>query len=156
MTVPGDVQSFDCHRGIVPSLGFFVVLAVAELLVVHLVLSLTWPRAAWIVSGITLAGVIWLIAWVRSFRRCPHVLTDDSLVLRMGSLVSITVRRADIEHIEPVTSLAAVKAPGVRNLVPVAMPNRLVVLRRPIADRRGTRAVAIRLDDPAAFDRALT
>jgi hypothetical protein len=47
------------------------------------------------------------------------------------------------------------KEAGVRNLVPLAYPNRMLVLSPPLADRRPVHAVMIRLDDPAAFDAVL-
>jgi hypothetical protein len=48
------------------------------------------------------------------------------------------------------------QAPGTRNLVPIAHPNRMILLRGPMAGRRGpVTRVAFRVDDPAAFDRAM-
>ena len=137
-------------------MSVFAGLAGIELLVTHLVVALVWPRAAWWISAATLLLIAWLVRWIVSFRRCPHVLTDDGLQLRMGSLRSLTLPLGAIDAIEPVIALAAARAPGVRNFVPVVMPNRLVRLRDPLPGGRRTSAIAVRLDDPAAFDSALS
>lgn len=155
MGAPPAAQEFACHRGIVPTLSVFAGLAVIELLVTHLVVALVWPRAAWWISATTLLLIVWLVRWIESFRRCPHNLTGDHLQLRMGSLRSLTLPLDNIAGIEPVTALAMARGPGVRNFVPVTMPNRLVRLRQPLPDRRRTSAIAVWLDDPAAFDSAL-
>mgnify|MGYP006920574153 CR=1 FL=1 len=57
--------------------------------------------------------------------------------------------------IDAAPSLDRIKALKARNLVPLAHPNRLIVLASALDDRRQTRAVAIRVDDAPAFDRAL-
>jgi hypothetical protein len=154
--MPGSAETFSGHRGIAPMLWVFASLASIELIVVHLFVSLKWPAAAWALTLMTLASLIWLVRFITSFKRCPHSLDGERLNLRMGSLRTISV---PLEHVAAVRTQwpsGAEKAPGSVNLVPVAYPNRLVDLDPPITGRRGPLStVAIRLDELDRFDAAL-
>ena len=150
------MTAFANHRGVQPLLWAMAGLALLELAVVHLFLALKWPRLAWPVSLVTLAGVVWLVRWIVSWKHCPHELDGAALRLRMGSLRTIVVPICAIASVEPVTAAATARAPGVRNLVPMALPNRLIRLHEPLPGKRRTTALAFRLDDPAAFDAALS
>ncbi len=154
MDAPGD-RLFENHRGVTPLLWVFTSLACLELLGVHLFLSLTWPWLAWPLTALSGVTIFWLVRWIRSWKRLPHRLSGDALTLHMGSLRSMTVPLAKIEMIHTLVSDAVMKTPGTVRLVPVAYPNRLIRLTAPLADRRKTRQIAIRLDDPAAFDAAM-
>jgi hypothetical protein len=151
----GPALTFANHRGVVPMLWAFVVLASCELVGAHLLLGLWSAKVAWVASGLTLLTEIWLVRWVLSWKRLPHELSDDRLRLHMGSLRHIDVPLAAIAGISGAVPSALLKARDTCNLVPVAYPNRLIELRAPLTDRRGTRRIAVRVDDPAAFDAAL-
>ncbi|MBB4859093.1 hypothetical protein HNO88_002419 [Novosphingobium chloroacetimidivorans] len=151
----GTVTKFANHRGVVPMLWAMVMLAGCELVGVHLLLSLWSHRAAWAMSVLTLLSMVWLIRWVTSWKRLPHELLSDHLRLHMGSVRSIDIPLDMIADVRADVSAELLKAPGTRNLVPMAHPNRLIELRAPMADRRGTRRIAVRFDDAASFDAAL-
>jgi hypothetical protein len=148
-------HTFANHRGVVPMLWVIVVLAGCELVGAHLLLALWSPMAAWVLSALTLAGVVWLVRWIASWKRLPHELTDDRLRLHVGSLRHLDVPLAAIARITGEIPPGILRAPGTRNLVPMAHPNRLIELHAPLPGRRPTRRIAIRLDDPAAFDAAV-
>ncbi len=149
-------EAFSGHRGITPMLWAFAALATIELLVVHLLVSLKWPALAWVLSVLTLLSIAWLIRFITSFKRCPHVLDADKLRLRMGSLRTLDVRLADVVGVHSHWPSGAEKSPETANLVPIAFPNRLIGLHPPLAGRRGPiSSVAIRVDDPNGFDAAL-
>lgn len=148
--------TFANHRGVVPMLAAFAGLATLELLLVHLFVALKWPRIGWPLTVVSAISLVWLIAWIRSWRRMPHELDGNLLILRMGSLRSMSLPLAAIEGISTKVSRDILKQPGTRNLVPVAFPNRLILLREPLPDRRRTIRVAVRVDDPASFDAALS
>lgn len=151
----GPARTFANHRGVVPMLWAFVVLAGCELVGAHLLLGLWSAKVAWVASGLTLLTLIWLVRWVLSWKRLPHELRHDRLRLHMGSLRHVEVPLAAIAGIGGDVPSALLKARDTCNLVPIAYPNRLIELRAPLADRRRTRRIAIRVDDPAAFDAAL-
>lgn len=147
--------TFANHRGVVPMLWVFAGLAVLEMLAVHLFVALKWPAIGWPLTILSGLSIIWLVGWIRSWSRLPHELLPDRLRLHMGSLRSIDVPLAQIAAIEAAPSLDRIREVRARKLVPLAHPNRLILLSVPLPDRRGTRAIAILVDDPASFDQAL-
>lgn len=154
MTAPA--ETFSGHRGIAPMLWVFASLASIELIIVHLLVSLKWPAAAWALTLMTLASLVWLVRFITSFKRCPHNIDGGRLHLRMGSLRTISVPLSHVAAVRSQWPSGDEKVPGSVNLVPVAFPNRLVDLDPPIAGRRGPlSSVAIRLDEPERFDAAL-
>lgn len=145
--------TFANDRGVTPMLWVFSALAVIEMIVMHLFVALKWPWIGWPLTALSALSVGWLVLWIRSWRRLPHELEDDVLTLHMGSLRSV---RLPLSHIAAVTpSMADLRAPGTRNLVPIAYPNRMIVLAAPSAGRRPAGRYAVRIDDAAAFDAAL-
>ncbi|RZM11410.1 MAG: hypothetical protein EOP67_67095, partial [Sphingomonas sp.] len=76
-----------------------VTLSAVELVVVHLLLAIWWPAAAIIVSLATIGGMGWLIAMILSFERLPVWIDEDHVLLRTGTLRSVTVPRSSIAAI---------------------------------------------------------
>lgn len=106
-------------------------LAVAETIVLHNLVTAIWGWwPAVVLATLDLALVATLAALLRSFRRLPVILAGDRLIVRAGFL----------------------------NLALATWPNVVIDLCRLIAGRRGCPivAVALRLDDPAAFHAAIT
>jgi len=147
--------TFAYHRGVAPMAWVLFGLASIELVVVHLLVALRWPWLAWPLTALTAASLAWIVLWIRSMARLPHMLGEGSLLLRAGSLRQISVPLGAISVVRRSWPPGAHKEAGVRNLVPLAYPNRMLVLSPPLADRRPVHAVMIRLDDPAAFDAGL-
>ena len=134
----------------------FVAIASVELIVVHLLVSLLWSGTiALILSIVTLASVIWLVAMIASMRRLPVVLDNERLLMRVGTLRACAVPRDRIAGLRQTWDAAEIKRRDVLNLALIAYPNVLVDLTEPLKGRRAIRAIAHRLDDPAAFATAL-
>jgi hypothetical protein len=133
----------------------FASLALVELLVVHLVLAHKWPLVAWPLSLATTLVIGWNVLWIRSWRRLPHELHADRLRLHVGSLSRVEVPFATIMLVHGRTDGELLKQRGVHNMVPMAHPNRVLELREALPGRRAARRIAIRVDDPAAFDDAM-
>jgi len=147
--------TFANHRGVVPMLWVFAGLAVLEMLAVHLFVALKWPAIGWPLTILSGLSIVWLVGWIRSWSRLPHELLPDRLRLHMGSLRSVDVPLAQIAAIEVAPSLDRIREVKARKLVPLAHPNRLILLTASLPGRRTVNAVAILVDDPAAFDQAL-
>lgn len=147
--------TFANHRGVVPMLWVFAGLAVLEMLAVHLFVALKWPAIGWPLTILSGLSIVWLVSWIRSWSRLPHELLPDRLRLHMGSLRSVDVPLAQIAAIEVAPSLDRIREVKARKLVPLAHPNRLILLTASLPGRRAVNAVAILVDDPAAFDQAL-
>ena len=131
----------------------FFSLAVIEAVAVHVFVALRWPWVGWPLTILSVATVLWLVRWIVSWKRLPHTLRDGVLTLNMGRLRTIAVPLDAIRVITPVDG-QRLKARGTTSLVPIAYPNRIVELRHPIG-KRATMRIAIRPDDPAAFDAAM-
>ena len=149
-------MDFAYHRSVAPMMWVLIVIASVELGVVHLLVSL-WSRpAAIILSVLSLSTIVWLVMAIRSFRRLPVRIADGMLTMRAGSIKGVTVPTGNVARARFDFEGAELKEQGVRNLALVAYPNVLVELREPVTSgRRTVRAVAHRLDDPAAFGAAL-
>lgn len=149
-------QPFAYHRSIAPMMWVLVAIASVELVVVHLLLVLWLPWVALVVSAISLASILWLIAAIRSFRTLPVLVGADRVVLRAGRLRTVEIAPGNIAGFRGRWDRAALKEPGVVNLALIAYPNVVLDLREPIAGRRrSVTAVAHRLDHPAAFAAAI-
>lgn len=147
---------FHYHRGIAPMMWVFVALAAVELLAVHLVLSLKWHALAWPLSALSLVTMFWLVRWIGSMKRLPHLLSEDRIAVKLGTFRALDIPLSDIARVRSSWESGDEKGAGVSNLVPIAYPNRLLELEPPLAARRGhVRRVVLRLDDADAFDRAL-
>ncbi len=137
-------------------LWMFVGIAIIEVLIVHLFVALRWPVVGWPLTLLTGLAVVWLIAWTRSFRTHPHRLIKDHLQLQMGSLRRMHVPLAAVARVRTSWGPGEHNVKGATNLVPIAYPNRMIELSRPLQyRRRATQRVAIRVDDADSFDRAL-
>jgi hypothetical protein len=137
-------------------LWVFVALASAELVIVHLVLVLWKPWLAWTLSALSFATIVWTVGVILSFRRRPVRIADGTWVRRAGALKRIAVPLDRIAGLRAGWSAADLKRRDVLNLALLAWPNVVVELTEPITMRdRPIRAIAYKLDDPAAFAAAL-
>lgn len=133
-----------------------VALAVGELLVVHLFLSLSWPALAWPLFALTAASILWMVAWIRSLKSHPHLLDGEELRLRIGSLRSVPVPVSSIERVSASWAPGEHGGAGALNTVPLAYPNRLLRLKAPLRIRKAQYdRIALRIDDAPTFDAAM-
>lgn len=134
----------------------FVAIASVELVVVHFLVAMWRPWVALTLSVLSLAGILWLVAVIRSFRTLPVRIGDGRLVMRAGRLRSIETTLGNVAGLRGHWDAAALKERGILNLALIAYPNVVVDLREPIVTKRGSvRAIAHRLDDPHAFVAAI-
>jgi uncharacterized protein (DUF58 family) len=140
-------------------LWVMVAVAIAELCIVHLLIALLWSAtAALILSLATLGTIVWLVLLIRSFPRLPVLVDEEKVLMRIGSLRRVELPRPRIAAVRTAFAGEEVRSPGVLNLALLAYPNVLVEMAEPVrSGRQGkmVRAVAHRLDDPAAFRAAV-
>jgi len=149
-------EAFSYHRTVAPMLWAIVALAVGELLVVHLLVSLRWPALAWPLFGLTAASILWLVFWIRSLRSHPHRLDGDELLLSTGSLRTLRIPLAAIDLVATGWGPGEHNGRGAINTVPLAHPNRLLRLKAPLTVRKAEYdRVALRIDDAEPFDAAM-
>jgi hypothetical protein len=122
---------------------------------VHFLLSFWSRTAAMMLSGLTLASIVWLVALIRSFKRLPVLVEPAGVTMRLGSLRSVTVAPARIKALRGPISADALKQKGMLNLAMLDHPN-VVLDVDPVAGvRRSIRGIAHKLDDPAGFTAAI-
>ena len=89
-------QAFAYHRAVAPMVWAFFGIASVELVVTHVLVALWRPGVAMALSLVSLTGIVWLVATVRSFKRLPVLIEDDRLVMRVGTLKRVDVARGDV------------------------------------------------------------
>lgn len=154
--IPAGSRAFAYHKHLAPMCATLLVLSLIELGVCHLLLGLWSPRAALIVSVLSAAGLVYLIALIKSFRFRPLLMTGEGVRVRTGLAVDQVIPLDAIATIETGFAGSDVNAPAALNAALFAWPNILIRLNRPMPVRRGpVSAVAFRLDDPEPFVRLL-
>ena len=141
--------------------ALFYVLAAASFLEmppVHLVIRHWNPVWAWVATGISLYGMIWLIGLGRSLELRPVLIGPESLDLQYGLLFALRVPRKMIACFRRANSSDAVHA---FVLPSRSQPDFVIDLARPLEGeclfgvRRRVRLIALAVDDPDGFERAL-
>jgi len=149
--------AFSYSRALTPLLWIFVAIMAVELVLMHLLLSALWSHvAALILSGISLAALLWTIAFIRSLKRRPVLVDEGGVTMRLGSLRSVRVPAASIGGLLTSWPRERLKQRGVLNLSMINYPNVMLELDPPLpARRRSLGAIAHGLDDPAGFTAAV-
>ncbi|XJJ68010.1 hypothetical protein WBP07_03020 [Novosphingobium sp. BL-8A] len=160
--VPGGALPFTYHRHLAPMMGALLALQAIEIAVLDVVLRLWSPRIANVLLELGIVALLYFVGLIRSLRLRPILLTDKGLRVRSGLLVERCVAYRDIAGLAPEISAAEVKSGATHNMALLAWPNVVVRLASPIERkpllraRPPIRAIAFRVDDPAAFNAALT
>jgi hypothetical protein len=157
LTPEAEGAAFAYSRALAPPLWAFAFIMAVELLVVHLLVSALWSHvAALILSALSLAALIWTIAFIRSLRRLPVLVDGEGVTMRLGSLRSVTVPAAYIAGLRTAWPRERLKERGVLNLAMINYPNVMLDLDPPLTvRRRALVAITHRLDDPAGFAAAV-
>lgn len=156
--VPPGAKPFSIHQRSCAGL-FFAAMAgvsVAEAVAAHLVAMRWSPRAAWLLTALSAYGFLWLVAVARSFALRPAWVAGGELALHSGILYSLRTPVAQIA----VARRAAGEAADLC-LPPLTEANVRLEFREPVAVlkmyglRRKVRTVALAVDDPEGFLRAV-
>ena len=148
---------FSYSRALAPPMWAFACIMAVELVVVHLLASALWSTTvAVILSLVSLAALVWTILFIRSLKRLPVIVGAREVVMRLGSLKSVSVPVPHIAGIRTAWSGEALKQRGVLNLALINYPNVMLDLDPPLATgKRSLTAIAHRLDDPSGFAAAI-
>ena len=98
--VPAENQ-FTYHKksSVRPLLIFLMFLVVVETFVLHLLIQLWSPVAAWIVTGISIYSLLWIIAQYKAMAYRPLVVENGYLYLRHGMVYQCAIPLSTIEEI---------------------------------------------------------
>ncbi|GAB3637537.1 hypothetical protein GCM10027422_31270 [Hymenobacter arcticus] len=155
---------FSTHResGFGALLATAAGLSVIELAAAHLVIGHWYPKAAWLLTGLSSYSLLWLLAHGQAVRRRPVLLTATSLVVRAGLVWRASISLDNILKISKLTEVPAGR-PGLLNAARLLLtpPNLLLTLAAPqrVAGlyglHRTVRRLAIYVDEPAALAQQL-
>lgn len=159
--VPVEAQAFSIHKkGGSADLFYAVALAsVMEIVPMHLLVRHWNATMAWILTGVSLYGMAWLIGLARSIVLRPVLVTADTVDVRFGLIFRARVPR---DHIAAVRRIGPGEAASATIVPRRSEPNVCLELSQPIEAegpfgiRRAVRLLAIAADDEIGFRRALT
>ena len=149
--------TFGYSRALAPLLWVFACIMALELVLMHLLVSALWSHvAALILSAISLAALLWTIYFIRSLKRCPVLVDEEGVTMRVGTLGTVRVPARSIAGLLTSWPRERLKQRGVLNLALINYPNIMLDLDPPLPGRkRHLTAIAHRLDDPAGFAAAV-
>lgn len=153
---PSTGLSMDRRRGWVVVGLLFIGLALVETLVVHALLAPRSVVAAWVVTGLSLYGVLLLAADIQLLRLVPLRIEEGRVWVCVGLRWRGNFALEQVVAVRETSSTPANALPagvlGANLLVELSDP---VEFRGPYGLRRTTNAIALTLDDPAAMRSAL-
>jgi hypothetical protein len=155
--LPADAQPFTLHNrsGFGDKILFVGLAALFEILPVHILLHRKSAAAAWVLTGLSVYGLIWLVAVARSLRLRPSFVQPGEATIRLGLLFSLRIPAGTIANLsaEPKAGALALPRTGAPNVcIELTHPlkaKRLIFLTREVA------ALALTADEPEALTAAL-
>jgi hypothetical protein len=160
-----DEVAFSYHResGYGSLLLAFTFVAVLELVGAHFLVSAWWGRgAAWVLTGLSLYGLVWLLGFYQAVRLRPVTVGSDSLWVRVGLRWSIRLPFSQVEGVlEPASGQPLPKGADYLQAVTLGEPQFIIKLREPLTagglygTSRRVRAVGVAVDDATAFKNVL-
>lgn len=158
-------RSFTYHRD-----GGYLALAVGlmiaagiEIVAVHALVWLWSPVAAWILTGISVYALFWLIGDTQAIRLRPIHVSEKTLKVRVGLRWTIEAPVAMIDRVVvPSDGTLPRRTPGYLSAVLLgSSPNRRIELKGavdalgPYGLSRSVKTIDLQVDEPARFDAAL-
>jgi hypothetical protein len=140
---PGE-QAFSYLGVVKPILGVFIGLSAVEVPIFDLIVRhvVPWHPARWIVFGLGIWGLLWMIGLFAGLTINPHVTGATGLRVRQGTSVDLTVAWADIDTVSkayrslPSSKAVQVEQDGDRTVLTISTGSQTSVdirLRRPIS-----------------------
>ncbi|AWW75268.1 hypothetical protein CD351_12595 [Erythrobacter sp. KY5] len=155
--VPAGSRGFIYHTYLTPMIATFLVLQVIEISVVHLLLMYWSPTLAWVLFAVSVWGIIWTVALLKSFRINPVLVTGDVVRVRSGMIYDFEVPISQIADAATAFTSEELQDKSVLNLALMSAPNVSLRFSRPIAiptaigGEKHISGVGLRLDDSAGF-----
>lgn len=157
----GGNERFGYHRQLSPLLWALLVIALIETGVVHLLIAHWSGRLGIVLFILSATVIVGLAALLFSFRRHPIELNASRLRVRVGFLIDAAVPIDEVAFVQSGFAPADYMPGSLLKANLLSSPNTLVLLRRdivlpgPFGRPRRVHAVAVALDEPAAFMAAL-
>ena len=157
--IPPEARAFTMHKrsfvnDLFTALAFISLL---EIVPVHLVVNRWSALAAWIMTGISLYGAIWIMALGRAFALRPSLVSAEGITVRYGLLFHLRIPAGCIRTIRPAGEALA----GATIVPRRSAPSLYLEFTEPLEAeiilglRKRVTAIGIAVDDPAAFEIAV-
>lgn len=151
---PTPTDGFSTHRerSYLVLVGVFSFLVVVETAGLHIAIGFLSTTAAWVMTALSLYGLLWIIGDTQAVRLSPVRLAPDGLSVARGIRWRAEVPYAIIDLVEPVEA-----APKTALRFGPIGTNVLLTLREPVVARgvfgrrRETREIALMIDGREAF-----
>jgi len=126
--------------------------SIFEIVPVHLLVARWSTLAAWILTAVSLYGMIWLLGLSRSLLLLPTIVGPDSLEIRYGLLARLQIRREEIAQVERLKNAS----PGAAVLPRRMAPNLQISFTQPLKlerlfGSRNVRQIALCVDHENDF-----
>ena len=150
-------KAFSYHTYLTPMIATFLALQVIELSVVHLLLMLWNPTVAWIMFALSVWGLVWTTALLKSFRIKPVLVGPDTLRVRSGMIYDFEVAIERISAERSSFTSEELAGRSILNLAILSSPNVSLRFTQPLAiptlfgRTREIAGVGLRLDDSNGF-----
>jgi hypothetical protein len=97
---PGD-EPFGYLGVIKPILGVFIGLSIVEIPILDLIITnvVPWRPARWIMLGLSVWGLLWMIGFFASIKIHPHIVGDPGIRVRLSAGIDLMVPWEDIETV---------------------------------------------------------
>jgi len=156
-------RSFSVHRGVgyIALMTAAMIALVVETTAVHLLLRLWSPVAAWVLTGISLYTLVWLLGDLHAVRLRPLQICDETLHLRLGLRWTASIPLESIRAVQDPQDAEQSRGREHLKAVLAGAPNRRIRLTGPIRAvglyglTRQVTTIDLHIDDPADFDAAL-
>lgn len=156
---PERTGGYTLHReaaylNVLIGLGFVMVI---EIFAAHVLLRLWSPVAAWILTGLSLYAIVWLIGDLRAITSRRVRITQERLEVRLGLRWEADVPIDEIEEVEPLDPPVGKAGRDVLTVALLGQANTLLTLRKPAEVtgmyglRRVVKGIRLRVDDSQAF-----
>jgi hypothetical protein len=148
--VPAGARPFTMHKtsAIADLMLVIAPFSLLEIFPVHL-LAARWSRTlAWVLTGLSVYGALWIFALGRSFALRPGFITESEILVRFGLAFSLRIPKDCIETVQRTPIADAMRVP--RN----SAPNVYIRFKQPLEAERllgfkkSVNAIALCVDGP--------
>jgi hypothetical protein len=158
--VPPGTRAFPMHErsGASVLIGCLAVISLVEIVPVHLLLAYKWSAtAAWVATGLSVWGAVWMTAISRAFALRPTLVSSDSILVRYGLLFRLRIPVGSIQSIDAGSALL----PGTRVIPKDTPPSVCIRFNQPLDAEimlgftKRVAAIGLSADDATGFADAL-
>jgi len=128
------------------------------MIAVHLVVYRLWsPVAAWVLTGLSIYGALWMLGDLQALRLRPTIITAQALMLRTGFRWEVDISWSNVIGVRRLDWQERGDGEGRLNTAVLGEPTLELVLREPVRVRgvyglaKTTARIGVAVDEPERF-----